>query len=309
MFELSQLRFFMAVATELNFSRAARRLNMTQPPLSRQIQLLEHQLGVELFERSTRSVVLTAAGRRFLVEAQDLLQRAHTATLTAQKVAKGEVGALTISFASSAVYAFLPRTIAEVKRRFPQIDIALKEMTTSEQFEALRLRQSDIGIVRAPLALPGVKTELLIKEPFVLALPRDNILAQCESLVLADLEKQPLIMYAMTSWQPFYELLTGMFRSAEIQPEYVQYLESTLTILSLVNAGIGCALVPKSATSIMFSEMVYRPVALPAGIESRLWLAWREDNDNPAFKVVLDAIRKAVQFPTGQESARGDEGA
>ncbi|EDY0584555.1 LysR family transcriptional regulator, partial [Salmonella enterica subsp. enterica] len=105
MFELSQLRFFLAVATELNFSRAAKRLNMTQPPLSRQIQLLEHQLGVELFDRTTRSVVLTAAGRRFFIEAQDLLQRAHVAMLNAQKMSQGNIGSVNISFVASAVYA------------------------------------------------------------------------------------------------------------------------------------------------------------------------------------------------------------
>lgn len=118
MFELSQLRFFLAVATELNFSRAAKRLNMTQPPLSRQIQLLEHQLGVELFDRTTRSVVLTAAGRRFFIEAQDLLQRAHVAMLNAQKMSQGNIGSVNISFVASAVYAFLPMVVARGKERY-----------------------------------------------------------------------------------------------------------------------------------------------------------------------------------------------
>lgn len=291
MFELSQLRFFLAVATELNFSRAAKRLNMTQSPLSRQIQLLEHQLGVELFDRTTRSVVLTAAGRRFFIEAQDLLQRAHVAMLNAQKMSQGNIGSVNISFVASAVYAFLPMVVARGKERYPHIDISLKEMTTGEQFEALRLRQSDIGLVRAPSALTGVSSEILVSEPFVLAVPRQHELATLSDITIAHLDKQPFIMYALSAWQPFYELLTGMFRSNNIQPDYVQYIGSTLTILSLVNAGMGMAFVPESAARILFDNIVYRHITLPAGIESLLYLAWRDDNDNPAFKVMLELIK------------------
>ncbi|EHF8056843.1 LysR family transcriptional regulator [Salmonella enterica subsp. enterica serovar Oranienburg] len=291
MFELSQLRFFLAVATELNFSRAAKRLNMTQPPLSRQIQLLEHQLGVELFDRTTRSVVLTAAGRRFFIEAQDLLQRAHVAMLNAQKMSQGNIGSVNISFVASAVYAFLPMVVARGKERYPHIDISLKEMTTGEQFEALRLRQSDIGLVRAPSALTGVSSEILVSEPFVLAVPRQHELATLSDITIVHLDKQPFIMYALSAWQPFYELLTGMFRSNNIQPDYVQYIGSTLTILSLVNAGMGMAFVPESAARILFDNIVYRHITLPAGIESLLYLAWRDDNDNPAFKVMLELIK------------------
>ncbi|ECB6800849.1 LysR family transcriptional regulator [Salmonella enterica] len=294
MFELSQLRFFLAVATELNFSRAAKRLNMTQPPLSRQIQLLEHQLGVELFDRTTRSVVLTAAGRRFFIEAQDLLQRAHVAMLNAQKMSQGNIGSVNISFVASAVYAFLPMVVARGKERYPHIDISLKEMTTGEQFEALRLRQSDIGLVRAPSALTGVSSEILVSEPFVLAVPRQHELATLSDITIAHLDKQPFIMYALSAWQPFYELLTGMFRSNNIQPDYVQYIGSTLTILSLVNAGMGMAFVPESAARILFDNIVYRHITLPAGIESLLYLAWRDDNDNPAFKVMLELIKFSV---------------
>ncbi|WP_194208478.1 LysR family transcriptional regulator [Superficieibacter sp. 1612_C1] len=294
MFELSQLRFFMAVATELNFSRAAKRLNMTQPPLSRQIQLLEHQLGVELFERSTRSVVMTAAGRRFFIEAQDLLQRAHTATFNARRVAQGEMGSITLSFVSSAVYEFLPKVIAEGRRCFPQIEIALKEMSTGEQFEALRLRQSDLGIVRAEGAPGGIKTEGFVREPFVLAVPGTHSLASLGQLTLAHLDKQPFIMYSPSAWLPFYELLAGMFRLSNIQPKYVQHIGSTVTILSLVNSGMGVALIPKSASAIRFDDIVFRDIELPAGIESQLYLAWHEENDNPAFKVILQTIKEAA---------------
>ena len=158
MFELAQLRCFATVATELNFRRAAERLNMTQPPLSRQIQLLEHALGVALFTRSTRSVVLTAAGRAFFIEAQHLLERAEQAAVAAKRFAQGDIGSVSISFVGSAVYEFLPKVLAEARLNQPQVKIALSEMNTAQQHEALRARRIDLGIVRAPLLQPGYQS-------------------------------------------------------------------------------------------------------------------------------------------------------
>ncbi|TCL02091.1 LysR family transcriptional regulator [Sodalis ligni] len=294
MFELGQLRCFLAVATERSFSRAAVRLNMTQPPLSRQIQLLEHQLGIRLFDRTTRSVVLTAAGRAFFIEAQDLLERAHSAAFTARKVAQGDIGTVTISFVSSAVYEFLPNVIAEGRKSHPHINIALREMTTAEQLEALRLHRTDIGIVRSPLDQQGFGCECLVREKFVLAVPREHSLATQRQVTLRDLDDQPFIIYALSSWQPFHELMAGMFRSAEVRPEFVQHIGSTLTILALVNTGMGLALVPESATKIRFDNTRFRDIELPPGVLSLLYLVWRVDNDNPAFQVMLTAIRKSV---------------
>ena len=163
MFELTQLRCFTTVATELNFRRAAERLNMTQPPLSRQIQLLEHHLGVELFTRTTRSVALTAAGRAFFIEAQNLLERAQQAAITARRFAEGDIGSVNISFVGSAVYEFLPKVIAEARLKQPQVKIDLTEMNTYQQHEALRAWRIDLGIARAPLLEPGYATECLVR--------------------------------------------------------------------------------------------------------------------------------------------------
>lgn len=294
MLDLIQLRCFTTVATELNFSRAAERLNMTQPPLSRQIQLLEHQLGVALFIRSTRSVALTAAGRAFFVEAQSLLERAQLATLAAKRFAQGDIGAVSVSFVPSAVYEFLPRVIAEARVGQPDIDISLSEMNTYEQHEALRSRRIDLGIVRQAMRQDGFVSERLIREPFVLAVPLAHPLANAPQVSVADLHEQAFIMYSHSAWQPFNELLTGMFRSEKITPRYVQWLGSTLTILALVNAAMGLALVPRSARRIRFENVIYRDIDLGPGIESELHLIWRDDNDNPAFLMMLEAIRSAV---------------
>ncbi|WP_248800697.1 LysR substrate-binding domain-containing protein [Pseudomonas sp. MWU13-2105] len=295
MFELTQLRCFTTVATELNFRRAAERLNMTQPPLSRQIQLLEHHLGVELFTRSTRSVALTAAGRAFFIEAQNLLERAQQAAVSARRFAAGDIGSVNISFVGSAVYEFLPKVIAEARLKQPQVKIELSEMNTYQQHEALRARRIDLGIVRAPLLEPGYASECLVREPFVLAVPSNHPLASAQTVSVQDLDAQPFLMYSHAAYPPFNELLTGMLRSARVAPQYVQWLGSSLTILALVNAGMGLALVPRCATSVVFKNVVFRTIDLAEGVQSELHLIWRENNDNPAFAMLLEGIRKAVR--------------
>ncbi|SQG00275.1 regulatory protein LysR [Paucimonas lemoignei] len=294
MFELAQLRCFTTVATELNFRRAAERLNMTQPPLSRQIQLLEHHLGVALFTRSTRSVALTAAGRAFFIEAQNLLERAQQAAALAKRFAEGDIGSVTISFVGSAVYEFLPKVIAEARLKQPQVKISLEEMNTYQQHEAMRARRIDLGIVRSPLLQPGFDTECLVREPFVLAVPSHHRLATADSVAVSDLDGEPFLMYSHAAYPPFNELLTGMFRSARVAPQYVQWLGSSLTILALVNAGMGLALVPRCAASVVFKGVTFRDIDLGEGVQSELHLIWRSDNDNPAFSMLLEAIRGAV---------------
>lgn len=298
MFELAQLRCFTTVATELNFRRAAERLNMTQPPLSRQVQLLEHSLGVELFTRSTRSVALTAAGRAFFIEAQNLLERAHQAAASARRFAAGDIGSVSISFVGSAVYEFLPRVIAEARLNQPQVKISLSEMNTHQQHEALRTRRIDLGIVRQPLLQAGYENECLVREPFVLAIPRQHPLATSKEVGVRDLDGAPFLMYSHAAYPPFNELLTGMFRSAGVAPEYVQWLGSSLTILALVNAGMGLALVPRCATNVVFRDVSFREIDLGDGIQSELHLTWRSNNDNPACLMLLEAIRAAVAAET-----------
>ena len=295
MFELAQLRCFTTVATELNFRRAAERLNMTQPPLSRQIQLLEHHLGVELFTRSTRSVALTAAGRAFFIEAQNLLEQAQQAAVAAKRFAQGDIGSVTISFVGSAVYEFLPKVIAEARLKQPQVKIVLSEMNTYQQHEALRARRIDLGIVRSPLLETGYATECLVREPFVLAVPVGHPLASADSVGVEDLDGEPFLMYSHSAYPPFNELLTGMLRSARVAPQFVQWLGSSLTILALVNAGMGLALVPRCATSVVFRQVVFREIDLGEGVQSELHLVWRHDNDNPAFAMLLEGIRGAVR--------------
>ncbi|MFI8480596.1 LysR family transcriptional regulator [Pseudomonas sp. NPDC078700] len=293
MFELAQLRCFTMVATELNFRKAAERLHMTQPPLSRQIRLLEHQLGVNLFSRSTRSVSLTAAGRAFLTEASSLLERAEQAAQRARRIASGDIGAVSLNFVANAVYSLLPRALNDLRERLPDIEVTLQEMASFEQNEALLERRIDLGIVRRTVAQPGISSVNLLQEPFVLAVPRQHPLAKQTLIQIKDLDDQPFIL---SSWQPFNELINGLIRTHHIQPKVVQKLSSTLTILSLVNSGMGLALVPYSASRLQQENLCFRPIELPSGVQSTLHLIWREDDDNPACAEVRQALLKAAQL-------------
>jgi DNA-binding transcriptional LysR family regulator len=168
-------------------------------------------------------------------------------------------------------------------------------MNTHQQHEALRARRIDLGIVRAPLFQPGYESECLVREPFILAIPSSHPLARAETVGVRDLNGVPFLMYSHSAYPPFNELLTGMFRSAQVAPEYVQWLGSSLTILALVNAGMGLALVPRCATSVVFKDVTFLAIELDEGVQSELHLAWRSDNDNPACRMLLEAIRAAVR--------------
>ncbi|NVL45869.1 LysR family transcriptional regulator, partial [Pseudomonas syringae pv. actinidiae] len=191
-------------------------------------------------------------------------------------------------------YEFLPRVIAEARLKQPQVKISLTEMNTYQQHEALRRGASTWHRTSAAVQ-PGYESECLVREPFVLAVPGNHPLAIADTVGVADLDGVPFLMYSHSAYPPFNELLTGMFRSARVAPEYVQWLGSSLTILALVNAGMGLALVPRCATNLVFRDVVFRDIDLGEGVQSELHLVWRADNDNPACRMLLEAIRAAVR--------------
>src|SRR5580704_5872506 len=182
MFDLNQLRCFVTVAEELHFGRAATRLNMTQPPLSRQIQVLEHIIDAALLERTSRSVKLTPAGRSFLPEARRILKLAETAAQVARRIATGKSGALKIGFTAAASYGFLPDLISACRARLPEVDFSLKEMVSGEQLEALGSGQIDAGLLRPPIARPELATRRVLAEPLIAAIPRKHPLATAETV-------------------------------------------------------------------------------------------------------------------------------
>jgi DNA-binding transcriptional LysR family regulator len=297
MFELSQLRCFAAVAEELHFGRAAARLNMTQPPLSRQIQLLEHALGIGLFERTSRSVRLTPAGRAFHAEARRILDLAEGAGLAAKRVARGEAGSVTVGFTAAASYGLLPRLIAAARTEMPDVDLALKEMVTADQTDALSSGRIDLGLMRPPIdRRGGAEAVCVARERLMLAVPRGHRLATGrEPATVGCLDRQPLIMYSPVEGRYFYDLLAGLFRAAGVVPDHVQHISQAHTMLALVGAGIGVALVPEAARSLRFDGVVLRPLRLPAEAAAQLFAVWRRDNTNPALPVLRDRVLRGLK--------------
>lgn len=286
MFELGQLRCFVAVAEELHFGRAARRLNLTQPPLSRQIQLLEHALEVRLFERTSRSVVLTPAGAGFLPEARRLLRLAEAAALSAKRVARGEAGQVTIGFTAASGYDFLPKLLATFRTAAPDIDIILREMVSADQLEALATGRIDIGLIRPPFSRVDLESKCVVREPLILAVPAGHALAKAEAVSLADLDGQPMITYSPYEARYFYDLLAAIFAEARVTPSYVQHIGQIHSILGLVKAGLGLALVPQAAGNLRFRGVVLRPIAINPNRIAELYLAWRRGTGNPAVPVL-----------------------
>lgn len=289
MLNINQLRCFVAVATELNYRRAAASLNMSQPPLTRQIQLLEHEMNLKLIDRSTRSVSLTAAGKAFYREASKLLEHIHQVEEFTKRMASGEEGSVTFGSVPIAFYHFLPQTLALLKKEFPYIKISQRQMSSYELIEAVYTQQVDLGISRIVPLRPNIDSRICIKEPFIVALPKEHPLAEKEKIALNDLDNQPVIMYSI-SWKPFYDLLTQAFDKADAKPNYVLYESSTINIISLVNANFGIAIVPQSASTFKLDNVVYRELEDAHQLENVVYFIWRKDNSNEAFQLVLNTI-------------------
>lgn len=295
MFELSQLRCFVAVAEELHFGRAAMRLNMTQPPLSRQVQLLERILGVVLLDRTSRSVRLTPAGRSFLIEARRILRLAESASLATRRIASGEAGRVAIGFTAASGYSFLPKLVELARERLPTVDLALREMVTGEQIEALLTGRIDLGLIRPPLNRPEFDKLRVMTEPLVAALPSGDPRLDKAVVSLADFDALPMIMYAPEGAGYFHGMLSGLFDAAGVSPLQVQHMSQIHSMLALVHARIGAAVVPEAATRLHFDGVEFRPLDITPARPVELFVAWRRDNDNPSLKPLLDLFRARVE--------------
>jgi len=280
--DFNQLRCFVTLAEELHFGRAAARLFMTQPPLTRHIQLLEHAVGVQLLERTSRSVRLTAAGQVFLTDAVRILSFAEQAATSARLVGKGEAGKVTVGFTAVSGYELIPSLIAAARQALPGIAVVLKEMVSAKQFAALDAHTIDLGFVR-PLAEHGLLDQALVsREPLMLAVPAGHPLAARDTIALDDLDGQPFIMYSQDEGKYFYDLIVALFKPPGVAPDYVQYLGQTHTILGLVRAGLGIAIVPASARQFGVQNVVFKPMWRD-DLQADMYMAWEPQQRNPAM--------------------------
>ncbi len=293
--ELRQLRYFVAVAEELHVGRAAQRLNMTQPPLSQSIQGLEALLGADLFIRQKRGITLSAAGLALLPEARRLIKDSQALPELVKNAALGESGQLSIAFISMADYSLLPPVLREFRRRYPKVKLSLREATSDVQFEALRLGQIDVGFMIPPL--PDKLTTVLnyrsmITESLVMAAPADaNWLDKKGPVTLQAAQGQPLIIFPRSYAPALYDAIMGCFQNAGITPEIGQEAIQMQTIIGLVSAGMGIALVPQSVSNLNRPGVVYREIAQNSP-QIETGLAWRNDNPSPVLQAFIALLTK-----------------
>ncbi|VVQ03170.1 Hca operon transcriptional activator HcaR [Pseudomonas fluorescens] len=285
--ELHQLRCFVAVAEELHFGRAALRLHMTQPPLSRQIQLLEHDLGVLLLERNNRQARLTPAGQNFLEDARRVLQTAELAAQSARRIAHGEAGRLTLGFTAVGAYSMIPQLLVHAAAQLPSIDLVLSERVSSSQVHALETGLIDIGFVRQVTPSARVEYVPIKSEPFVAALPAGHPLAGREGLSPADFDGQPFVMYTDSEGRYFHDRIANLFARHHVQPRYVHQLGQTHSIIGLVNVGLGCAVVPASAQALRMEHVVFRPL-VGTEQQAEIFLAFCRDSPNPVLGAFVE---------------------
>ncbi|MEU4312387.1 LysR substrate-binding domain-containing protein [Nocardia sp. NPDC024068] len=291
MFTLNQLESFVAVAETLHYGRAAERLSISQPPLSRRIQLLERELRVELFDRTGRAVRLTTAGQAFLGDARRILGLSEQAALTVRRVPEGEIGTVSMGFTASSAHSVLDAFVAAARTRLPGVDLVLRERVSGTQLEELRAGELDLVLVRPPVRGSELSHHPLHREPLLAAIPTGHPLATRESIPhVRDFDDEPFVMYSPAEARYFYEVLVGVFRGAGIAPRYVQHLSQVHTILALVRAGLGLALVPRAAEAFGLDGVVLRPVEGIEGEPVELVAAWRADDDNPALHAVRDLV-------------------
>ncbi|HGM5583035.1 TPA: LysR substrate-binding domain-containing protein [Pseudomonas putida] len=283
--ELRHLRYFVMVAQEKHFTRAAARLNMQQPPLSQQIRALEQELGFDLFIRHAKGVDLTAGGEVFLQEAQDILQRVENGAQKAARTAKGIEGRLKIGFTSSAAsHPLIPRIIRRYRDLYPDVDIALHEGNARELTDEVSDDSVDIGILRAPVDRPrGIAYHRLLNEELVLTLPVGHrLLESGAAICLKDLADEPFILVRRPGAPGMYANLLQACRNAGFEPKVAFEVERMLTNVSLVAAGAGVSVVPTSMRGFHEHSVAYRPIrdARPR-LAAPITLLCRQDNPSP----------------------------
>lgn len=302
MFSLVQLECFIAVAEELHFGAAAVRLRMTQPPLSRQIQQLEREMGVQLFERTSRRVVLTEAGRTLLPNARRLIDLSAKTTADVQSVSAGEAGTLTIAYTAMAGQSILPPLIRRAARELPGVSLMLRELVTSDQLDALEKGTVDVGLLRPLYDRAGIRSQPIREEPFIIAAPSGSRLAaESGPVLLRELGRHSLLMYSPGVSRYLHDLVLTLFVTSSVQPRISQYAGQVSTLLALVSAGLGFALVPESAQRVPYPGVIFRPIAHDDPSHDvnhvRLEIAWSEESQNPLVPPVLRIAEELAAGP------------
>lgn len=292
--ELNQVRAFLVLAEELHFGRAAQRLNVSQPPLSRQIRQLEEEIGTQLFERTSRSVKITPAGEAFRREAREMMARKDAAVAAALSAATQRSGSVRLGFVGASTYTFLPRLAEALARRAPWLRVDFQEATSVDQLEALAVERIDVGLMRPVEGVEAFESMIALREPLAIAIPASHPLAQRREFHVRLLDDQPLIGFSTGS--PYLRhRMTDVFRQAGVRPRIIQEFAQSQAILSLVSAGLGLAVVPAGTASASFDNIVFRQPRWGRGDEGRYSIdlvgAWKPGTRNPARATLIELMR------------------
>jgi DNA-binding transcriptional LysR family regulator len=305
--ELRHLRYFIAVAEELNFGRAAIRLRISQPPLSQQIRQLEEELGVKLFERNKRQVRLTEEGKRIVVEAQQILGQVDHFLSVTSKVSAGTIGRLSVA-GQAVLNDELVRTLRIFARQYPGVHIQLHFMNTAQQIESLRDEQVDIGFLHLPVEYSDLTLEPIKREPLWLALPREHMLAKQKNVKLVSLVEQPFIMFARRSNPGLHDVIVAACRNAGFSLNVVHEVDNSIAAMTLVSAGLGLAFCSPSWRQL-WPDVEFRPFrdTVPA---LEYAVAYRRGAQSPALDSFLKVVRQIVRQnrrATTKNISRGKE--
>lgn len=258
--ETRHLKYFLTVAEELHFGRAAERLHIGQPGLSQQIQDLESELGVRLFERTSRRVALTYAGKTLVEEGRRAMAQLKQAEGFTRLAGNGEVGLLRIALTESANHAILSELLRHFRRRYPRVQLLIHRMTSQTQIEALRIGELDAGILRTPIDLDGLRTRVILRDRLGLLLPQNHALAARKTISLRALRNVPLLLYPAAPRPSWADFVMNICVQAGFKPRIVHEVNDSSTAVSFVAAGLGVTMVPESLSGLVRPGVVYRRV-------------------------------------------------
>lgn len=280
--ELRHLRYFVAVAEELHFGHAAARLNISQPPLSQQIQILEQQVGARLLARTNRSVSLTPAGKQFLADSRQILIQVDDAAARAARLHQGETGELRIGFTSSAPFIkSVSDTLSSFRQHYPDVHILTRETNTREQIAPLNEGTLDLGLMRNTLLPDTLAWRRILREPLLALIHRDHPLAKQATVSLAELAQEPFVFFDPHVGTGLYDDILGLMRRYQLTAHIAQEVGEAMTIIGLVAAGMGVSILPASFHRVQLNEMRWVPIR-EADAVSEMWLVWSKHHEQGA---------------------------
>lgn len=295
--ELRHLRYFVCVAEEGNIGRAALRLHISQPPLTRQIQQLEDQIGVLLFRRTNRGVELTDAGRVLYDDALDILGMTERALERSAKAAQGLLGRLDVAIFGSGIFGAIPRLMRTFRESHPEVSLFLHNMVKDEQIDALRHRRISLAFNRFMRPIEGLTSEVLLTEPLFVAVPSGHDLAERPTLHMRELSHMPLVLYPTGARPSFIDEVHDLCKRHDFSPLVAQEVGDAVHALTLVATGQSATLVPQSATSLALPGIVYRPLASQESSGVDLCCIYRSQDDSPILQALLHSMRQAARAP------------